>query len=606
MPPMLETYVAILATSCIAVYLVLRFGLRCEPSLYNWPLYVALVLGGAPLLFNLVRKILSGQFGADLLAGMSIATSVFLGEYLAGSIVVLMLSGGAALEQYATRRASAVLNVLSQRMPNVAHRKTGTGFMDIELSDVALGDILTVFPHEICPLDGTVVEGRGSMDESYLTGEPFQISKVPGSSVLSGGVNGESALVISVDKLPIDSRYAKIMKVMLEAEQNRPQFRRIADRLGAWYTVFAVAFAVAGWIIGRDPGRFLSVLVVATPCPLLISIPIVIIGAISTAARHSIIIKSPAMLERIDSCRTIIFDKTGTLTYGRPALTDILSAGGISRDETLRLAASLEQYSKHPLAAPILEAARNAKVEPSPAAQISETPGEGLLGIVDGKRVQITGRKNVRAELPPVAAGMECVLVVDGEYAGIFRFRDEPRHESRDFILHLLPRHRVTKIMLLSGDREEEVDYLAGQVGITEALHGKSPEEKLEIVRREASACPTLFLGDGINDAPAMQAATVGVAFGQGSDITAEAADAVVLEASLGRVDELIHIGRRMRAIALQCAIGGMGLSIVGMGFAAAGYLRPVPGAIAQEIIDVLAILNALRMVLPSEDLKEI
>jgi P-type E1-E2 ATPase len=201
---------------------------------------------------------------------------------------------------------------------------------------------------------------------------------------------------------------------------------------------------------------------------------------------------------------------------------------------------------------------------------------------------------------------MECVLMVNDAYSGIFRFHDEPRHESRDFIRHLLPRHRVTKIMLLSGDREEEVNYLAEQVGITEALHGKSPEEKLEIVRREASAGPTLFLGDGINDAPAMEAATVGVAFGQSSDITAEAADAVVLEASLGRVDELIHIGRRMRAIALQCAIGGMGLSIIGMGFAAAGYLQPVVGAITQEIIDIAAILNALRMVLPSEDLKEV
>jgi heavy metal translocating P-type ATPase len=606
MPSMLETYVAVLAGSCIAVYLVMRFGLRCEASLYNWPLYVVLACGGTPLMFGLFRKIFFGQFGADLLAGMSIAASVLLGEYLAGSIVVLMLAGGGALEQYATRRASSVLNVLSQRMPNVAHRKTDSGFVDIEQSDVAIGDIVTVFPHETCPLDGTVVEGRGSMDESYLTGEPFQISKVPGSWVLSGAVNGESALTISAGKLPMDSRYAKIMTVMLEAEQNRPRFRRIADRLGAWYTVFAIAFALAGWIIGRDPSRFLSVLVIATPCPLLISIPIVIIGAISTAARHSIIIKSPAMLERIDSCRTIIFDKTGTLTYGRPAVTDILCASGISRDENLRLAASMEQYSKHPLAAAILEAARNANLELSPAAQISETPGQGLFGIVDGRRVQITGRKNVTVELPPAAAGMECVLMVNDAYSGIFRFHDEPRHESRDFIRHLLPRHRVTKIMLLSGDREEEVNYLAEQVGITEALHGKSPEEKLEIVRREASAGPTLFLGDGINDAPAMEAATVGVAFGQSSDITAEAADAVVLEASLGRVDELIHIGRRMRAIALQCAIGGMGLSIIGMGFAAAGYLQPVVGAITQEIIDIAAILNALRMVLPSEDLKEV
>jgi heavy metal translocating P-type ATPase len=601
-----ETYIAALATCGIVAHLILRFACRSEPCFYNWPLCAVLGLGGIPLLFDLIRKILAGDFGSDLLAGISIATSVFLGEYLAGSIVVLMLSGGTALEQFAMGHASAVLNALSRRMPHIAHRKTAAGMMDVELTDVIIGDILTVLPHEICPVDGTVVDGRGSMDESYLTGEPFQISKVPGSSVLSGAVNGETALEISVGKLASDSRYAKIMRVMQEAEQNRPHFRRIADRLGVWYTVFAVTFALVGWVIGGDPSRFLAVLVIATPCPLLIAIPIVIIGAISTSARHSIIIKRPGMLEQIDSCRTVIFDKTGTLTYGKPALTEILPAPGISRPEILQLAATLEQYSKHPLAAAILSAARSEKKELGHATQISERPGEGLLGIVDGRKVQITGRGHVTIELPPAAPGLECILLVDDDYAGLLRFHDEPRLDSRGFVLHLQPRHNVTKIMLLSGDRAQEVHYLAGQVGITEALYGKSPEEKVEIVRHEASAAPTLFLGDGINDAPAMQAATVGIAFGQTSDITAEAADAVVLEASLGLVDELIHIGRRMRTIALQCAIGGMGLSIIGMSFAAAGYLRPVAGAIAQEVIDVLAILNALRMVLPGGDLKDI
>jgi heavy metal translocating P-type ATPase len=477
---------------------------------------------------------------------------------------------------------------------------------DVELAQLAVGDRVVVFPHEICPVDGTVAEGRGSMDESYLTGEPFNIAKVPGSGVLSGAVNGESAVTITVTKLPVDSRYSKIMRVMQDAEANRPQFRRIADRLGAWYTLLALIVATAGWVIGHDPSRFLAVLVIATPCPLLLAIPIAIIGAISVAAKRAIIIKNPAMLERIGSCRTVIFDKTGTLTYGKPSLTEILCAPGMERNVALQLAASLEQYSKHPLAASILEAAQRDGIVLRQVGEISEKPGAGLSGHIDDRHIQITGRKQVSTGLlPPPAPGMECVLLVDGQYAAALRFLDTPRGDSHSFISHLAPRHSVNRVLLVSGDREAEVKLLAGQVGITEVLFGKSPEEKVEIVRAESKRGPTLFLGDGINDAPAMQAATVGVAFGQNSDITAEAADAVVLEASLGKVDELIHIGRRMRVIALQSAIGGMALSLIGMLAAAAGYLSPVAGAIAQEVIDVAAVLNALRVTLPGGVLRD-
>jgi heavy metal translocating P-type ATPase len=604
-----ETFIASLAAIGVIWYLIGRYLLHAPVREYQWPLFVVLVIGGGPLIFDLLRKMAVAEFGSDLLAGLSILTSAILGEYLAGSIVVLMLSGGSALEQYATRRASAVLGALAKRMPSVAHRVAASQIEEIGLENVHVGDLLVVFPHEICPVDGTISEGRGTMDESYLTGEPYQISKVIGAEVLSGAVNGETALTIKVERMPVDSRYAKITRVMQEAETNRPQMRRIADRLGAWYTVFALAIATIGWIAGRDPTRFLAVLVIATPCPLLLAIPVAIIGAISVAASRAIIIKNPAMLERIDSCRTVIFDKTGTLTYGRPALTETLCAPGVSRDQAIRMAASLEQYSKHPLAASIREAAQQSKIELAAVSEISEKPGAGLSGTIGAAIVQITGRKKVPAAaaamLPPVAPGMECILMLDGKYGATFRFRDAPRQESRSFISHLAPKHNVSRMLLLSGDRETEVRYLAGQVGITEALFGKSPEEKVAIVREEAKRAPTLFVGDGINDAPAMQAATVGIAFDQNSDVTAEAADAVVLEASLRKVDELIHIGRRMRKIALQSAIGGMGLSMVGMSIAAAGYLPPVAGAIAQELIDVAAVLNALRVAMPSNDLRE-
>ncbi len=607
-----ETYIALLATTGIAIHLALRFVPGAPRPWAPVPLYVALVLGGLPLMFDLGRKLLKREFGSDLLAGMSIVTSVLLGQHLVGTIVVLMLSGGTALEHFAARRASSVLDALARRMPQTAHRKLDSRVVDVTLADVAVGDTLIVFPHEICPVDGTVEEGHGVMDESYLTGEPFMMRKTPGSQVLSGAVNGEAALTITATKLAVDSRYARIIGVMEASQQTRPHLRRLGDRLGAWYTPLAVLVAAFGWLDTGNPLRFLAVLVVATPCPLLIAIPVAVIGAISLSARRAIIIKNPAILEQVDGCRTLIFDKTGTLTYGRPTLTEILCAHGVERDAVLRAAASLEQYSKHPLARAVLDAAHKAQLSLDPVGHISETPGEGLRGTAAGRQVQITGRGKLRegaqqlaAELPPLASGLECLVFIDGVYAAAFRFHDAPRHEGRSFIRHLLPSHRVNRVMLLSGDRESEVRYLADMVGITELRFGQSPEDKVAIVKQEAARAKTLFVGDGINDAPAMMAATVGVAFGHHSDITAEAADAVIMEASLERVDELIHIGRRMRVIALQSAVGGIALSVLGMIAAVLGHLPPIGGAVAQEIIDLVAVLNAVRVALPFKELTD-
>lgn len=607
-----ETIIAVIATVSILLYLVLRYLTSVSPSTATIPLYVILVIGGIPILFDLAHQLIKRELGTDVLAGLAIITSVILGEYLVGAIIVLMFSGGIALEQYATHRASSVLDALGKRMPRIAHKKLDSGIAEIPLDQISIGEVLIVLPHEYCPVDAVVVEGHGTMDESYLTGEPFEMSKAPGSQVMSGAINGESAMTIRATKLPVDSRYAKIMQVMAEAEQNRPQLRRLGDRLGAWYTPAALIIAGLGWALSGDSDRFLAVIVIATPCPLLIAIPVAVIGAISLAARRGIIIKNPAVLEQIDKCRTLVFDKTGTLTYGRPELTEVICASGFLKEEVLVLAASLEQYSKHPLALALLKAAERDKLELQPVSEVSEKAGHGMRGMVQGRAIQIAGRGALKDEgaelpeaLPPLAAGLECLIFVDHVYAGTFRFRDEPRHDSSSFVSHLSPRHGVNKVMLLSGDRESEVDYLAGKVGITEVHSGKSPEDKVAIVTEEAKRAPTLFVGDGINDAPAMQAATVGVAFGQNSDITSEAADAVIMDASLRRVDELIHIGQRMRVIALQSAVGGMGLSLVGMFLAAFGYLPPVAGAVTQEVIDVLAVLNALRITLPFGDLTD-
>jgi heavy metal translocating P-type ATPase len=612
-----QAVIAAFALAAIGLYLVLRFGPGAATDIHGLPLYqlplvAALVLGGIPLVLGLLAKVARGEVGSDLLAGISIVTSALLGEYLAGVLVVLMLSGGEALEAYAVRSASSVLEALARRVPSRAHRREDGRIVEVSLGQVAIGDALVVFPHEICPVDGTVVEGHGVMDESYLTGEPYRMSKLPGSQVLSGAVNGDTALTIRADRLAVDSRYAKIMEVMRASEQRRPRLRRLGDQLGAFYTPVAVAIALLAWALSGRAVRFLAVLVVATPCPLLIAIPVAIIGSVSLAARRGIIIKDPAVLEKVGTCRTAIFDKTGTLTYGRPELTEVLAAGGFDGKEVLGLVASLERYSKHPLAGATLEAARQAGVALPDAGAVSERPGEGLRGAVAGHAVQVTSRKKLLAQrpamgalLPAPAGGLECVVLVDDRYAATIRFRDQPRAEGAPFVRHLGPRHRFDRVMLVSGDRESEVLYLAGQVGITEVRAGQSPEQKLAIVREETRRANTVFLGDGINDAPALTAATVGIAFGQNSDITAEAAGAVILDTSLRKVDELLHVGRRLRSIALQSAVGGMALSVAGMALAAAGYLAPVAGAIVQEVIDVVAVVNALRVAIPPKTLTD-
>jgi heavy metal translocating P-type ATPase len=583
--------------------MALYFALWKFEAWRNVPLYLAIIVGGVPMLWQIIGKVIKRDFGADLLAAIALITAVILQENLAANLIILMLSGGHALEEIASRKASKVLEALASRMPSSIHRRTPKGLEEVPLSALNLGDEVVVHPHDTCPVDGVVLEGHGSMDESYLTGEPYHISKAPGASVLSGAINGEAMLVVRAEKLPEDSRYARIMQVMVDAEQKRPKLRRLGDQIGAVFAPLALLFAIAAWAFTGDATRFLAVLVVATPCPLLIAIPITIISAISLAASRGIIIKDPSVLERLPTCSTAIFDKTGTLTYGKPELVSIVTHEGIEESRILQYVASLERYSKHPLAVAIVQAAERRGIALLHVAELSEKPGQGLTGRVDRHLLQITNRRKLveakpeaEAWLPPIFAGLEFSVLLDGAYAATFQLRDTPRIDGEPFITHLGPAHRFNKVMLVSGDRESEVAYLANIMGITETYASQTPEQKLVIVRREAASAPTLYMGDGINDAPALTAATVGLAFGSANDITSEAAGAVVLDNTLEKVDELIHISHTMRKIAMQSALGGMAVSLIGMGFAAAGYISPVMGAVLQEVIDVLAILNALRL----------
>ncbi len=579
-----------------------------DQQIVNIVLLVAIAGASMPLLISLVQQVLGGKFSVDLLAFLSIVTSLILGQYWVAAIVVLMLSGGQALESYATGRASSVLRALAKRMPQTAHR-AGKEAADVPIDTVKVDDELMIYPHEICPVDGIVIDGQGSMDESYLTGEPFLIAKAPGTTVLSGSINGNAALTIRATKIASDSRYAKIVEVLHASEESRPQIQRLGDRLGTWYTPIAIAIALASWFFSGQSERFLAVLVIATPCPLLISIPVAIIGAISVGARFGIIIKDSSILEKMETCHVLIVDKTGTLTYGRPSLTEVNCFGNMVRRTALQYVASLERYSKHPLAVALLAAADAEQLPLLEALDVSEAPGAGLQGHVDRHLIAVTGRGKLSLELssamPPVAPGLECVLLVDGKLAAVFQFLDQPRRESKSFLMHLGDQHSIPEVILLSGDRPAEVALFAAGMGIVEAYGGKTPEEKVAFVREKSLHARTLYLGDGINDAPAMMAATVGIALGVNSDITSEAAGAVILQSSLASVDELIHIGRRMRSIALASAIGGMGLSLIGMAAASLGLISPIQGAIAQEIIDVLSILNSLRMILPTGSLAD-
>ena len=600
-----QSFIAILSLITIGIYFLLS---ALNPTLANVPLLFLIIIGGIPLFLQIFLKLLKRNFGADSLAAIALATGIVLHQYLAASLIILMLASGQTLEHYARRKASSVLLALVKRMPTIAHRKMNHEIEDILLTDIHIHDEIVIYPHETCPVDGIVIEGNGSMDESYLTGEPYLISKAPGASVLSGAINGESVLLIQATKLPVDSRYATIVSVLEKAEQKRPSIRRLGDQIGAIFAPIALLFAAGTWYLTNDAIRFLSVLVIATPCPLLIAIPITIISAISQAAKQAIIIKDPIVLEQLPTCKTAIFDKTGTLTYGKPTLTAIYTAANYTKEHILQYVGSLERYSKHPLASAVIKATQEQHIHLLESTSVSEKPGQGLNGIINQRKVSVTSRKKLLemlpecdSLLPPISQGLECIILLDDQYAATLHFHDAPRADSKSFINHLIPAHQFKKVMLVSGDRESEVNYLAELVPFTDIYASQSPEQKLAIVQHERKRAPTVFMGDGINDAPALTAATVGIAFGQHSHVTAEAAGAVIMENTLSKVDELLHLSINTRNIAAQSAVGGMLLSLVGMGFAATGFINPVMGAILQEFIDVFAIANALRLAFSSK-----
>jgi len=604
-----------LGPPCAALCGILAGGLLAllvgpDPADAVWAATVALML--LPLSWSVARALMHGDLGVDLIALLAMAGALALGEYLAGAVIALMLAGGNALEEFASGRARRELTKLIERAPRVAHRRTQTGWEEIEVDEVAVGDVLLVRAGEVVPTDGAIVGERATIDESSLTGEPLPATYTRGHALSSGTSNAGDAFELRATRRAGDSAYAALVRLVREAECRRAPFVRLADRYAVLFLPLTLAIAGGAWAISGDAVRALAVLVVATPCPLILAAPIAFVAGLSRAANVGVIVKGGQAIERLGAAHTVLLDKTGTLTLGVPALARVQALDGIARDELLRLAASLDQLSGHVLAGAIVRQAGSEGIVLARPEQAREAPGQGIEGVVDGHRV-LVGSAAWLAEhgivpgdaqaLPRSADGGAIVLVgVDGRLAGALAMGDRVRADAHELVRRLRA-VGVRHVAMLSGDREDVARMVGEQLGMDRVYAEQSPEEKLAIVRRlreDPRLAPVVMVGDGINDAPALAMADVGIAMGgAGATVSSETADAVITVDRIDRVADGIEIGRRTMRIARESVIWGIGLSTCGMALAAAGLLVPLAGALFQEAIDVAVILNALRALSP-------
>lgn len=574
---------------------------------------VALVLAGAPVLVRTAGAMLRGQFATDIVASLAIGTAIALREPLAGLVVVLMQTGGEALERYAEGRATAAVRALEDAAPRVAHRLRDAVEVDIPVEEIAVGDRLVVRPGDVVPCDGTVVEGHSELDTSRLTGEPVPRPAAPGTHVMSGMLNGSGAFVLEATSRASESQYARIVELVRSAEASKSPLQRLADRYAGWFTPATLLVCAAAYLASGDMARVLAVLVVATPCPLILATPVAIIGGINRAATRQIIVRSGTALERLADAQVAVFDKTGTITEGRPRVRRVVpldgldGTGALDASTILRLAGAVEQRAGHLLARSLTEVARAAVgVLPLPE-RLREAPGRGVEGLVEGREVVVGSSAFVlerlglsEGHLPPAlaegAAELRALVGVDGKLRGIVEYDDQVRPTARA-LLAAIPSLGIERTLLLSGDNPRAVRAVADAVGIGEAIGDLLPGDKVErVAALSKSHGRVMMVGDGTNDAPALRRADVGIALaGHGGGITAEAADVVILVDDLSRVGEAMHLAQATLRIARQSIGVGLGLSAVGMVVAAFGYLPPVMGALVQEAIDVAVIVNALR-----------
>lgn len=613
----------LVAGTIAALLAVLILLLSGQPLIAQITASVYALAVAAYLAVGMVRRLMGGQWGIDILAVTAIVSTVLVGEFVASMIIVLMMAGGTALEDYAAGRAKKELTSLLERVPQTAHRErngnsagthtngtnagtaangthAGGQHEDVAATDVQVGDILLVRPGEVVPLDGILLSESGTFDESSLTGESLPVERVAGDALMSGSLNGEAAVRMQVTALMEDSQYSRIVALVKEASESKAPMVRLADRYAVPFTALAYALGAVGWIISGDPARFAEVLVVATPCPLLIAAPVAFLGGMSRAARGGIIVKYAGVLEQLSRIKTAAFDKTGTLTYGRPALVGVRTSGSLTEDQVLGLAASAEQYSSHVLAASVMDAARNRGLVFETATEATEFATHGVRARFDGRDVVVGKPKFVAESAAGVvetelASGELAIYVgVAGEFAGALVMSDPIRREARRTLTEL-ESMGVTRTVMLTGDALATAEHIADEAGLTDVRAECLPPDKVEAVR-SLPLRPVMMVGDGVNDAPVLAVADVGIAMGaRGSTAAGESADVVIILDDLSKVASAVRIGQRTVRVALQSIWIGIALSVALMVAAAAGYVPAIAGALSQELVDLATILNALR-----------
>lgn len=598
------TWLPALAVVALAAGGIVRLVDRGNPWVWRgWML--VLVISGLPVVIRTVRGLLRGHFAADVAATLSILGAILLGQPVAGLVIVLMQTGGEWLERYAEGRASNAVRALEDAAPRTAHRQCADGqHEDIAAADIKPGDLLLVRPGEMLPADGIVESGRSHLDVSRLTGEAPPDLVQAGSEVRSGAVNLEGAIVVRATRPASESLYARIVELVRTAQAEKSPIQRMADRYAVWFTPATLLVCAVTWFATHDSLRVLAVLVVATPCPLLLATPVAIIGGINRAARHQVIVRTGGALERLASVDTAVFDKTGTLTIGRPEVVAVDAMEGWTSEEVLRLGAAVEVGSGHHLARSTVDAAMHRGLALPAHSNVVDAPGLGVRGTVEGRDVAVGAAAWLVSLFPTQheaiatarGAGMRGVVAVDGRIAGAIEYADHAREGLHGFF-DQLRRLGLRHLVLLSGDHQANVEGIARAVGIDDARGDLLPQQKVEAVRDLMRAGRhVVMVGDGTNDAPALSAATAGIALAaHGGGIAAESADAVILCDDITRVADAIRIGRRSVAIARQSIVVGLGLSGLAMVAASLGYFSPTAGAMLQEAIDVAVILNALR-----------
>ncbi|MGK8233515.1 heavy metal translocating P-type ATPase [Roseovarius sp. MS2] len=597
----LKIVLLLLAVAGLLLGLALYFMGEVRLAKFLWIAGVAPAL--VALVIEILRSLRRGEVGLDIVAALSMSAALAFGETLAAAVVAVMYSGGTFLESFAEGRARREMHALLSRVPRTATRHRSGGLEDIPLDEIIPGDRLLIRQGDVVPVDGTLASETGFVDTSALTGESLPVRLVRGAETMSGATNAGEAFDLIVLRPAKDSTYAGIVRLVAEAQASKAPMSRLADRWSLGFLVVTVAIAFAAWWFTGDPIRAVAVLVVATPCPLILAVPVALVAGLSRAAHFGVLIKGAGPLEIMARIHTLILDKTGTLTDGRPQIVSIACHSDKSEDEILRMAAALDQASKHPVAQAIVAAAKARGLSLPVPSEVVELPGEGLMGHVAGCRVIVGGDGFVASRIAgqsggpsSMAAGAVLVAVaIDGRLAGHLVMSD-PLREGTGAMLDRLRREGVERILLATGDRADVAERVTEGLGLDGLRAGLTPDQKVLLVLSERKRGPVMMVGDGVNDAPALSAADVGVAMGaRGAAASAEAADVVLLVDRIDRLVPGIEIARAARRIAVESVVAGIGLSVLGMIAAAFGYLSPVQGALLQEAIDVAVILNALR-----------